>query len=425
MTGADQSQRVIVRGSLASAGGFFVRFFARIAFLIVAGRLFGASLFGAYSIGTALVEIGVLAGGLGTRWMLFQWLDEHDGASERPAVHALFDAGLLVAAASAVVAGSAMTAVAVLPVGLLAPNTAAAIFWLAPMIVVQALIELLLAGTRWTQVMRHEVIGKSVVQPYVGVIAAIAAYALGARNDGLVLSYVAGTLAAVAYAVFAVRRSFGALALRRYRPDVASLWTRRGAILANGASDIVEALYTRLDLYAVGILLGEGAAGIYGMAKQVSIVIRQIRQSFDGMLVPIAARTLSAEGTREAARALARVARLILMVQLPVVLLFGMAGRPLLGLFGAGFAAGYGVLCLLALAEMIQGVFGVLDILFVYRRPALGMLLTSGSALVGLTGIVLLAPRWGLIGVGAAVLGSYLVRAIGRRYAARALFAVP
>ncbi len=421
VTGAD---RIVVRGAFAAAAGFFVRFFARVAFLAVAGRLFGAALFGAYTVGTAVVEIGVIAGGLGTRWMLFQWLDEHRTDGPRPVVHALFDSALLVAAASTLLAGATMISLAALPSSLIAPNTAAALFWLAPMIVVQALIELMLAATRWGQVMRYEVVGKSVVQPYAALIVALVAYALGERTYGLVAAYVAGSLAAALYAVAALRRTFGSFALSHYVPDLAGLWSRRGAILANGLSDTIEGFYTRLDVYAVGILLGESAVGIYGVAKQVSISIRQIRQSFDGMLIPLTSRTLADTGPRETRLMLARLGRLILSVELPAVLLFFGAGAELLALFGPVFAAGYWALCLLGVAETVQGAFGVGDLLLVFRRPAVGAVITAGSSLVGAFAIALLAPRWWLGGAGGAMLLAYTVRAVARRYAIRRLFAL-
>lgn len=418
---ADRAGRLVLKGGLSSALGFLIRFFARLVFLFVAGRLFGAALFGAYSIAVALVEIGVIAAGLGTRWTLFQWLDDHDQSKGRPVVHALFDAAVPVTLASAALAASAMLAVAMLPASLIAGNSAAAIFWLAPMIVLQALIELFLAATRWKRIMRHEVVGKSLVQPYAGVAAALAAYAAGAQAHGLLISYVAGTLAAAFYAWFALRRSFGALRLRAWRPDLAALRGRRATIAANAGSEAIEGLYTRLDIYAVGILLGEAAAGLYAMARQVSLPIRQVRQAFDGLLVPVMAKTLLAVDA-DSGRAMASASRLILVVQLPFVIVLVAAGAPLLALFGPGFAAGYGALVFLALAEAVQGAFGVGDLMFVYRRPGLGVAITAASSAIGAAAILLLAAPLGLAGIGLAMLLSWLARALVRRHMLRTRF---
>lgn len=407
---------LVVRGGLSSGLGFLVRFFARLLFLFVAGRLFGSALFGAYSLAVALVEIAVIAGGLGTRWLLFDWLEEHAGNGSGRTAHAVADAALIVASASALIALAAMLTVALLPAPLIAPNSAAAIFWLAPMIVPQALIELLLAATRWTQVMRYEVIGKSLVQPYAGVIAALIAWRAGAQAHGLIISYIVGTIAAFGYALFALHRTFGFAGLAGWRPGFAALARRRTAIAANSGSDLAEALFLRIDIYAVGILLGESAAGIYAMARQLSISLRQVRQSFDGMLVPLMARTVAAAEMTSIRDALASTSRLILIVQLPIVILYCVAGEGLLGLFGHGFTAGYDALVCLAVAEAIQGAFGVGDMLFVYRRPLLGMAITLSSALIGLVGLLLLTPRFGVGGAGAAMLLCASLRALARRH---------
>ncbi len=409
----DAAGRLIVRGGLASAGGFAIRLGARLLFLFVAGRLFGASLFGAYAVALALVEIGVLAAGLGTRFTLFQWLDE--GRRDRPAVHTVHDAALLVGGIGAGLAVVAMATVALLPNGLIAPATVTAILIMAATIPLQALIELTLAATRWTHAMRHEVIGKSIVQPYAGVAAAIAAYLAGLETTGLALSWLAGTLAAAVYAIYALHRSFGGLALATYRPDRAAIRERAGALSANGASDIAEAVFARVDIYAVAIFLGETPAGVYAMARQIAVVLRQVRQSVDSMLVPVVSRTLSVAGPAATGAAIASATRLVLLVQIPVLIAFVALGQPLLDWIGPGFAAGYVVLVLLSAAETVQGAFGIGDLLFVYRKPVAGLAITLATIVLAAVAAPLLIADFGLAGAGLAILGCYVVRAVLRR----------
>ena len=136
----------------------------------------------------------------------------------------------------------------------------AALFLLAPMILGQALLDLLLAATRWTHKMRHQVWARSIIEPYAGVAASIAAWAAGWQATGLILGYWAGTL--------------GRLPLRRRRcaalprpvPSRAASGSRRRASPMSCArprcrrfSDFTNALAGRLDLYLVGLLLGESA----------------------------------------------------------------------------------------------------------------------------------------------------------------------
>jgi len=411
----------VLRGGGASALGYVLRFAARLLVLLVAGRLFGATLFGAFTIAIAMVEAASIAGGLSTKWMLFKWLDA-DVKLGRPPAHALLDALLLVFGTSCVIAGAIVAAVTLAPIGSIGESTRLAILFLAPAIVLQALLEVFLAATRWTEVMRYDVIAKSLIQPLVSIAAIGVLYALGWRAVGLAWGYIFATATALVYAAVATSRRFGGLALRQYRLRPRPLWRRLKGAMPTTGSDLIDALYMRVDIYVVGILLGAHAAGVYGLARQVSMPVRQIRQAFDGMLVPLVSHTLAHGSIAQAGRALARSSRLVLVLQLPVVLLLWAFGRPLLGLVGDGFAAGYAAMLCLAAAEMVQGAFGLGELLLVYARPRLMALLSAGFVALGAVAAMLLEPLLGLTGIGLSVLVSYGTRALCRRAMLRGLF---
>jgi O-antigen/teichoic acid export membrane protein len=183
-------------------------------------------------------------------------------------------------------------------------------------------------------------------------------------------------------------------------------------------------LYTRVDIYAVGILLGAHAAGIYGLARQISMPIRQVRQAFDGMLVPLVSHTLTHGSIEQAGRALARSSRLVLVLQLPVILLLWAFGRPLLALVGDGFVGGYAAMLCLAAAEMVQSACGVGELLLVYARPGLMALLSAAFVALGAGVAILLEPLLRPTGIGLSVLVSYSTRALCRRAMLQRLFSV-
>ncbi|MEO7826310.1 MAG: oligosaccharide flippase family protein, partial [Allosphingosinicella sp.] len=334
MSAGGDPGRLIVRGALASALGFAVRFGARFLFLLVAGRLYGGAIFGAYSLALATVEAAVVMAGLSTRWTLFKWLDRERHI--RPPLHTILDSAVLVGGAATAIAAVLAAAMLLVPGPLLGSRATGPAVAMAVAIPIQALIELLLAATRWTRAMRYELVAKNLIQPYIGIMVAIAAFAAGWRSEGLFLAYLAGSLASFAYTLWALRRCFGVREATRYRPSVGSLGGKLKEALPTTGLDSIDALYSRLDLYLVGLLLGQHAAGVYAMARQLSLPVRQIRQAFDAMLVPAVARTLSEAGAAEAAKPVAAAARLILVVQFAAMLLLTAVGRPLLGLVGAG-----------------------------------------------------------------------------------------
>jgi len=407
------AQRLILKGGGSAALGFLIRLGARLLFVLMAGRLFGVALFGAFAIAVAVVELAVTLGGAGMKRQLFKLLDEEKGGRSPP--HIVLDGIVLATLTSLACIGPLMLVVALLPPGQIAANTATALLLLAPMILGQALLDLLLAATRWTHKMRHQVWARSIIEPYAGVAASALAWALGYETTGLVIGYWAGTLAALAYALVGTRNCLGPFHLRSYRLPPARLRFVATQTALPTLGDFTSALAGRLDLYLVGLFLGESPAGIYGMARQVRTPIRQVRQSFDGLLTPIVSRTLSLAGAARTGQATASATRLILAIQLPMLIGLVAIGEPLLAWIGPEFAAGYYAMLLLAAAECIQGAYGVSDLILLYRRPSLILWLTAIAAAANIAAGLALIPHFGMEGAAAAALIAYIAANLARR----------
>jgi len=412
--------RTIIRGAQANAAGFLVRFAARLIFLFVAGRLYGAGLFGAFVLAAALVELGVSLGSLSTKKTLFPLLERHADSPGRPLAHILIDAALLVTLVSLALAGMLMLGAILLA----PPDTAAALIMLAPMIAGQALLDLFLAAARWKQKVRYEVISRSLIEPWFLALGAIAAFYAGFTEHGLIAGYWCGTLAALCYAVRGAAANYPGFDLVRYRPSGAIFRAIGRAASANSATDFLNALYMRVDLYLVGFLLGEGPTGIYGMARQVATPIRQVRQSFDGLLVPAVSRTIALSNAGGTAEALASATRLILVIQLPLLIAMVAIGAPLMAFLGDGFEAAYWVLLILAAAEILQSALGVGDLVFVYRRPRIGLYLTLIGIGAGVAASLMLIPGFGITGAAAGLFAAYALRSVLRILVLHRTFAI-
>ena len=197
--------------------------------------------------------------------------------------------------------------------------------------------------------MRYEVVGRSIVEPYAGDRRRRSPPgAPGFEETGLLVGYWAGTLAALAYAIWGraalLRR---ASRLRRYRLAPRPRCARSCATArCRRATTVLNGLFARLDLYLVGLFLGESPAGIYGMARQVAHADppgpAELRRAADpdrrAARSPPAAR-------RRPARATASATRLILAIQLPILVGLAVIGLPLLDWLGPEFAAGYWPCC--------------------------------------------------------------------------------
>ena len=411
----NDAHRMVVRGALATGAGFLVKLGARLGFLLIAGRLFGAATFGAYSIGVAAVESGVGLAGLSLKKVIFQLLDANVAARERPATHVVADAAMLVLLASTALAATIMTVTALAAGHIPFEGAPAALFWLAPMIAGQTLVDVMLAASRWRHAIRYEVVGRSIVEPYTQLAVAAAGWWAGVPGWALIAGYWAGNFGVNAYALAGLRRCFGPLQLASYRPEPRRLLTIARSLMPNTATDLLSGIYTRADLYIVGALLGARWAGIYSMAQQVRTPLRQVRQSFDGLLVPLVARTLAERGPAATARAIAAAVRFLLAVQMPFLLAIVAFGRPLLGAFGTGFERGYAALALLAAAEALQGSLGLGDLLFTYLLPGAGLRMAAIAFSAGIALVLLLTPLLGIAGAAAAMLVATVLQAALRR----------
>jgi O-antigen/teichoic acid export membrane protein len=272
--------------------------------------------------------------------------------------------------------------------------------------------------------MRHQVWARSIIEPYAGVIASGIAWAAGYQTTGLIIGYWAGTTAAVAYSIVAVRRCLGPFSLGTYQLAPVHFFQNVRETALPTLSDFANALAGRLDLYLVGAFLGESAAGIYGMARQIRTPIRQVRQSFDSLLTPIVSKTLTFAGPIQTGQATASATRLILAIQLPVLIALFIVGAPLLRWIGPEFAAGYWAMLMLGATEGIQGAYGVSDLIFFYRRPHLILWITAVGAAVNCIAALPLIARYGVNGAALAALLGTVAAALTRRQLLRSSFGI-
>ena len=251
--------------------------------------------------------------------------------------------------------------------------------------------------------------------------AALAAWFAGFEETGLLIGYWAGTLAGAGLC------DRGARLLRLARPSPPGVSPGRlGSILREGAvatlNDLVSGLFARLDLYLVGLFLGESAGGHLQHGAP--------DPDADPPGPPELRRAAHSDRGQDARRArpgetgvaLASAARLILAIQLPILVMLAAIGLPLLDWLGPEFALGYLAMLLLAVAETIQGAFGVCDLIFLYRRPTTVLRITLATILVNLAVGVLLIGPLGIDGAAFATLAAYAAGAIVRRHLLQSRF---
>lgn len=346
----------LAKGGRTNLIGFLLRLAARLPFLFIAGRLYGADALGRFASALVVVELIAMICTMGEKRGLAQRLSESD--SEPSAVVA---DGLLLA--------------------LLVGSGAAVLLWLVPapmfpsgtyteidrMLVLAipalALTEILLAGCAYRYDIAATVRARAIVEPWtISIMAGAMFYAV--PDSGLSLAYLISIYAALLTAAWPFFRAYGLP--RGWRPSLGRMTqlSLRGMPLA--AADAIEWGTRRLDIFILGLFAAPAAVGVYYVAQQVASLPQKLKTSFEPILGPVLTRKLKEKDYAAIARQVCQVGFWITAAQAGVGLALGIPGEAIMGLVGPNFVGGTGALAFLLLAEVVAATAVVSEAALVY-----------------------------------------------------------
>ena len=186
------------------------------------------------------------------------------------------------------------------------------------------------------------------------------------------------------------------------------LKTAAGLLVISGGQIILS---TNSDVLVVGSLLGAEAAGRYGAASQLAAAVSFGVSAISFIALPVIADLYARQAFVKLQGLISHVARLGLLLSVPVQLLLIIAARPVLTAFGPSFADASGLLILLGFDQLVGAIFGIAGYLLVMT----GNQVTAARLIVGCAALNLLltftlTPLMGLMGAGLATTITTLVR---------------
>ena len=381
--------QALARGGRTNLVGFILRLAARMPFLFMGGRLYGATALGRFASAIVVVELAAMVCTMGEKRGLAQRLSEAPDESGS----LVFD-GLALALASAAVVAIALWLVP-------QPMFPSGIHTSIDRLVVLAipaisLTEIALAAQAFRFDIAATVRARAIVEPWTLSIMAGAMYFLAPRS-GLVLAYLLSVYASLITAAWPFLRSYGLP--RGWRPSPA----RMGRLLVRGlplaAADTIEWGTRRLDIFILGFFAVPEAVGVYYVAQQVASLPQKLKTSFEPILGPILTRKLREHDYEAIARQVCQVGFWITAAQAGVGLALGIPGKAVMGLVGPKFVGGTGALALLLAAEVVAATAVVSEAALVYvaRLRNLAVSLATIALQAVLTvGAMLLVERTGL-----------------------------
>ncbi len=346
----------LARGGQTNFLGFLLRLAARLPFLFIAGRLYGAAELGRFASALVVVELIAMICTMGEKRGLALRLSECD-AEEAP-----------------LVADS-------LALALIVGGLAALVLWLVPQpmfpsghftdvdrlmvlaIPALALTEILLAAQAYRYDIAATVRARAIVEPWTISIMAGAMYFV-LPDSGLPLAYLISIYAALATAAWPFFRSYGLP--RGWRPHLGRMarLSVRGLPLA--AADTIEWGTRRLDIFILGLFAAPSAVGVYYVAQQVASLPQKLKTSFEPILGPVLTRKLKEKDYAAIAKQVCQVGFWITAAQAGVGLALGIPGEAIMGLVGPNFVGGTGALGFLLLAEVVAATAVVSEAALVY-----------------------------------------------------------
>lgn len=346
----------LARGGRTNFVGFLLRLAARLPFLFIGGRYYGAEALGRFASALVVVELIAMLCTMGEKRGLAQRLSNHDG-DPRP----LIADGIFLAMLVGSVAAFALWLVP-------APMFPSGIYGELDRLIVLAIpalamTEILLAAQAYRFDIGATVRARAIVEPWtISIMAGVMIFVVPA--SGLSLAYLISIYAAFFTAAWAFLRTYGLPRGWRPHPLRMAQLTVRGLPLA--AADAIEWGTRRLDILILGLFAAPSAVGVYYVAQQVASLPQKLKTSFEPILGPVLTRKLREKDYAAIARQVCQVGFWITAAQAGVGLALGIPGEAIMGLVGPLFIGGTGALGFLLAAEVVAATAVVAEAALIY-----------------------------------------------------------
>ncbi len=346
----------LARGGRINFFGFVLRLAARLPFLFIAGRMYGAAALGRFAYAILIVEFAAQIATLGLKRGLAQQLAHTD----KPHACIAWDA-LIVALLGSLL----MIAILVAFPEAMYPNSAiAGLDRLLPItIIALAWSDIMLAALAYRHDVGATVRARAIVEPWTISIAALV-LAFVDKRDGLIIAYVLSMVGALGASIIPFLKSYGRP--HDWRPEPGPLWLMARKNLPVAAADAVEWGSRRVDIAVLGLFFLPQVVGIYYVAQQVASLPSKLKTSFDPILGPVIAQNLRADNKAAVARQVRQVGFWVIAAQTGVALALGIPGEGVMGLVGPNFVSGTAALGFLLAAEVVAAMAAVSEAALIY-----------------------------------------------------------
>ncbi|GEB89565.1 MAG: oligosaccharide flippase family protein [Zymomonas mobilis subsp. pomaceae] len=355
---------MLAKGGRTNVFGFLLRLAARIPFLFIAGRIYGADALGRFAYAVLVIEFVDQLATLG----LTRGLAEQLARTKNNENYIVGDALLL----SLITASLGAIILSLMPFLMFRDGSISfADHWLLPWIIIPLVwSDIALAALAFHGNIAASVKAQAIIEPWVLSIASVI-FIWVAPHEGLILSYVCSALAALVASLSPLLRHYGwPTGWKPHLPTIFNL-ARRNIPLAT--ADAIEWSSRRLDIVLLGLFFSSSVVGVYYVAQQVASLVQKLKTSFDPILGPVITRSLEAGDKQAVAHQVRQVGFWVIAAQTGITLALGITSHGVMGLVGPRFAGGDGALCFLLVAEVVAATAVISEAALIYIAPKTNM----------------------------------------------------
>lgn len=403
----DQAIRDIVKGAGIVYAGLILQ--AGIAFLaqVLAARFLTTSGFGGIVVGTALLDIGTILGGLGLAEGLIRYLPRSDD-DERGGI-------VLTSLAVSLLVSSLLAVLVVLNATFLAveifddPEIAINIKIFGAAIPFATLLFVAIGGIRGQKVPRYRVYVQNIGLPSLRFLLIAGAVAFGLGQIGVAGAYTIPYVVAGLAATFLLYRTLSPAKLRSV-----GLSSMPSDMFSYSLPFVVHLiagfLYRSADIFLLLYFLDSGTVGTYGVAYASARLLLLFPSAINFLGGPVASELESTDGIGAVLEVQFKAVRWLTIVTIPALVpLVVFAPDFIEVVYGPRYVSGSLALAALAIGFAVHNLFSVQVNLF--RAVGSSTQLASASSFGALLNIglnLVLIPPYGILGAAIATMAAYL-----------------
>ncbi len=390
----------------------------RAIFTFLVARLLGGSILGTFGVAWAVTDLASKFGTLGLDYSVMALVARSEAGGDRAASRQIMRTALSVAVKASLVVAAVGCTLALTSGRTLGVRADLALATGVMLLGVPGIVLYRVSNglSRGMKVMQHDVYSRGLTDSLVTAATLLVAFALGARLLAPIFAAIAGSVASGLVAVVLARRLFTAAAAREAPPAPRATAGLMRASLPIALYDLLNIGIMRIDVIMLGLFVGRApgvtleTVGIYAACVEVAGGLRKLSQAFTPILAPVLAEQIGAGRMREAESSYGYVARWMLAILVPAVIVLTLSGGAVMSIFGSAFRRGGPWVAIAGAACALNAFVGLGETILMIQRPAWNVVNTTVAFAAAVALNLVLIPAFGALGAALGMLVPYVIQ---------------